>query len=120
LLISCSSLPCNVVAKDYISQVDAIAADWDSANKLAGSAPRMQLVTPISKLQDIYAQMDELDVPECAQPTHDLLMKYMEATIDGYISFLSDEEDSVVGDHFDKASTYFEEWQTSFTELQSP
>ena len=97
--------------------MNELSSEWDSVNKLAGVSPRIQLVTPISDMQDIRHQFDSLTVPECAQLSHDKLMSYMDSTIDGYMSFMSQDEDSTVNSCFDNASRYFDSWKGAFGEI---
>ena len=126
LSISCSSavssqkampISCYQLTQDYRTQVEELAQDWDDINKLAGNTPRMQLAILISKMQDVRTEFNNLDVPDCANETQSLMLNYMDATIDGYMSFLADEDDYTVQKHFESASHYFNLWSLSFADL---
>jgi len=117
LSISCSSASCYQLTQDYRTQVEELAQDWDDINKLAGNTPRMQLAILISKMQDVRTEFNNLDVPDCANETQSLMLNYMDATIDGYMSFLADEDDYTVQKHFGSASHYFNLWSLSFADL---
>ena len=121
LVASCSKFKasCAELTQEYRDQVMQLANNWDSANTLANSSPRMQLVTPISSLQDIRNEYNDLTVPECAQKAHAWMLNYMDATIDGYMAFLADEDDYVVSSHFTQAGQYFDSWQVGFAELMT-
>jgi len=45
------------------------------------------------------------------------MLNYMDATIDGYMSFLADEDDYTVQKHFESASHYFNLWSLSLADL---
>ena len=118
LLGACSRVQsCVELTKEYRDQVMQLADKWDSANALANNSPRMQLVTPISSLQNIRNEYNKLTVPECAQKAHDTMLNYMDATIDGFMAFLSDEDDDVVNGHFSRAGQYFDAWNIEFMKL---
>jgi hypothetical protein len=119
LVASCSKpqASCAELTQEYRDQVMQLADKWDSANALANNSPRMQLVTPISSLQNIRNEYNNLTVPECAQKTHASMLNYMDATIDGFMAFLSDEDDNIVNSHFTRADQYFSSWNVEFAKL---
>lgn len=118
LAVSCSKTQsCAELTKEYRDQVKQLADKWDSANSLANNSPRSQLVIAISKLQDVRGEYKILIVPECAQNSHASMLKYMDATIDGFTSFLAQEDDSIVNNHFTEAGQYFDAWEIEFANL---
>jgi PBP1b-binding outer membrane lipoprotein LpoB len=118
LLVSCSKPSCYEQSKDYVSQVKKLSSEFiDSANKFAGSSPLIQSSSHFSDMQDIRNQVDSLTVPECAQIAHDKLISYMDSQIDGYMSFMSQAEDSVINSNFDNASRYFYSWEDEFSKI---
>jgi len=110
-------ISCYQLTQDYRTQVEELAQDWDDINKLAGNTPRMQLAILISKMQDVRTEFNNLDVPDCANETQSLMLNYMDATIEGYMSFLADEDDIYVQRHFESASHYFDLWSSSLADL---
>ena len=120
LISSCSrAQSCTELTIEYRDQVMQSADKWDSANALANSSPRMQLVTPISSLQNIRNEYNNLIVPECAQKAHADMLDYMDATIDGYMAFLSEEDDDIVKGHLTRADQYFAAWKIEFDKLSA-
>ncbi len=110
--------PCYIAAADYIEQVNKLASDWDATNSLANQTPRNQLANVILKLQDVRNTIDKLNVPECAQSAHDLLMEYMDHSIDGYMSFMGDDPDTTVNQYFKDASADFDSWEAEYLLIQ--
>jgi hypothetical protein len=108
LLLSACSIPgfasCADQSTEFFGKVEPLARRWDDANKLAGQTPRMQLAIQISNLQAVRRDVQDLTPPECSKPVQTALASTMDATIQGYIDFLSQKSDSTVQASFAKAN----------------
>lgn len=119
-LAGCALIPegaCYMQAKDYVQSVEDIAAEWDDANELAGSTPRMSLAPQIAALQEIRRRAEKLTPPECADKVQSYLIAYMNAQIKMYLVFLAE------GDDLDTATLAaqeaFSRWDEEYTKLIS-
>ncbi len=75
-------------AQRLLNTIQPKAQEWDDANKLASSTPRISLAPQIQNLQRIHRESAALSVPACGLYARTLMVSYMDATINGYIDFL--------------------------------
>jgi hypothetical protein len=94
----------------YLEIIEDTIEKWDDARSVAANTSRMSLGPQIQSLQEIYREAEDLNIPKCAQDAHDNLLTYMEKTIDGFVAFLGQEEDSAVNRLFSLAEGYLEDW----------
>lgn len=73
----------------YLSAVQPTIDRWDDANALASSTSRIALSGPLGELQSIRREAIAMAVPNCADEAHKHLVAYMNATIEGYLAFAS-------------------------------
>ncbi len=78
----------NADAQRLLNTIQPKAQEWDDANKLASSTPRVSLAAQIQNLQRIRRESAGLSVPACGSFARTLMVSYMDATINGYIDFL--------------------------------
>ena len=109
---------CSVQAKTFVEETELFFAEWDDTNKLAGSTARMSLAPVIAQLQDIRRRVEDVTYPQCASGVRQLMLDYMDGTIEGYLAFLSQESDSTVQARFDEASEAFDQWMAQYTKLK--
>jgi hypothetical protein len=95
---------CSEQSKPFLDQIQPLARKWDDANKLASQTPRMQLAVQIANLQAVRREAQDLKPPECAKPVHDALVGSMDATIQGFLDFMSQKPDATVQVNFTKAN----------------
>lgn len=89
--------PCGLRRINHsMSQLQQIAERWDDANSIAGSAARIALAAPVSDLQKIKREANELGVPGCLAPAKRTLLASMEASIDAYLAFMQRNDDLTV------------------------
>lgn len=122
LLASCSAFgpaPCSEQAAEYIPALEGYFDDWDDTTSIANSTPRSALSAVIADLQSIKRAVDDLEHPECADPVHELAVAYMDKTITGFLSFLSQDDDSVVSQTFDDASLLLREFVAELAKLKA-
>ncbi len=109
---------CADQVRPYLDQIQSVAREWDDANKLAGSAPRMSLAPQVASLQALRRRAADLNIPPCANAAHRKLIDSMDKTIEGYLSFLSQKPDSVVADAFHQADVLMNDFTTELGKLQ--
>jgi len=77
----------------------------------------MSLPPAIADLQTIRREAEDLEVPVCAVSAKNALVTYMNATIDGFIAFLSDEPDTKVNAAFKKANELSKDYLEAMLKL---
>jgi hypothetical protein len=80
----------------YLDDLDLLLEEFDDTVTLAGSTSRMGLAPVIQNMQSQKREARHLDRPECANYLQDLVVVSMETEIDTFISFLSNDSDTVV------------------------
>ncbi len=75
-------------AQRLINTLQSKAQEWDDANQLANSTPRISLAPQVQNLQRIRREAAALSVPTCGTKAHALMVSYMDTTINAYIDFL--------------------------------
>lgn len=110
--------PVPVICGDlYDEVVDPITRRWDDATDIAFGTSRINLAGPIGTLQEVRRDAEDLDVPECAIGTHELLIEAMQGYIDGFLAFMADDPESTVDRIFNQASDDLDSWGESYAEL---
>lgn len=112
--------PCSVQAASYIAETEKLFDDWDDAVQIAGSTSRIALSPVIMNLQEIRRQASDLVAPDCAQDVDNMMLDYMDAMIDAYISFASDKADYVIDANFGAANLKLDSWMAEFVKLKLP
>lgn len=80
----------------YRMEMQKVLVEWDDAVKVAASTGRIALSAPVARLQEIKRKADSITVSSRFINCHPHLVKYMEATIDGFLEFMRDgETDSI-------------------------
>lgn len=74
--------------KTVYSLLSDVSQQWDDEVKLAGSTSRMSLPPRIAELQNVRRKVQIQEWPDCAQAAQAELIKAMDSTIDGFITFL--------------------------------
>lgn len=113
-LVSCGT-KCDL--EDYTIVVEPLLTEWDDTIDIANQTPRMSLVNVISDLQDIKRQTDIAEIPECFEDSHSFLIKSMNFTIEGFLAFMGQEDDEVVGQKFSLADTNFETYMMRLAQI---
>ncbi len=83
-------------AKELTEQVEPLIDRFDDANERAGSTSRISLSPVIGEMQEVRRDFKDLEVDSCAEQAKEVMVDYMDKTIDAYIAFLADESDSTV------------------------
>jgi len=95
--------------REYHELWEDHAKEWDDANAIAGSTARIALAGPVSELQKLRREWEDVEPPEGLEKFHNKILDYEESIIEGYLAFMSKEPDDVVEAHFKTASDYLEE-----------
>jgi len=129
IIVSCSSAPASPTSTptpdicgpdammEYYDTIRDVGRRFDDAETLANNTSRMNLPPVIGDLQAIRRDAEDLIVPDCAKDAQDLLVKYMNSTIDGYLAFMSDEADSTVSSYFKAASNYMNQYSIELEKM---
>ena len=98
--------PCNL--EEYNAAVELLLEEWDDAVSIANLTSRVSLPNVLSELQGIRRRTKHLEIQECFEDAHLLLVKYMDFTIEAFMAFLGDEHERAVSQKFDLAQTSLE------------
>jgi len=74
--------------KDVANAVHRMMRAFDDSAQIAQNSPREQLTAPISGLQAVRRQSEDLQVPACLTTLKNLQLAYMNAVITTLISFV--------------------------------
>lgn len=76
----------------HIKSFNQIFAEWQDAEKVAGSTGRIALAQPVSKLQEIKRKLAASSYAGCMETTRVLYVTAMNTQIDAYLEFMKGEE----------------------------
>jgi len=112
---------CYEQTTEYRTEVESVVDDWQDAVTIANSTSRISLSTPVSRLQEIQNDTEDMEVPECAQTAHGLLVQHMDDVIKAFILFMGDADDEAgVTAQFNIANTRLEAFLGEFEKLKDP
>lgn len=115
-----TTIPCSDAILAYSDDLSPILDKWDDAIKVAYSTSRSSLSPVIQDMQDIKREAEAVEPPACGGTARLLLLKSMEAYINGFIAFMGNESDSVVSDYFSEALTAIDDFYVEIaTRLKS-
>lgn len=112
----------NALAKT-IRQLDDVVARWDDADKIARSAARITMAQPVSALQALHREADQLAAPPCLELGKEHLIAAMRETVDGYLAFMQNTlqlGEQFAQQHFAKAVPRFERYREARTACLEP
>jgi hypothetical protein len=95
------------------AQLQAILNRWDDQNKLASQTSRIALAIPVSELQKMRRETEALMVPSCLKNAKINLTNGMNSTIDGYLAFMGNSDDTTTGIKIQEARLSFEQFRSS-------
>lgn len=119
LLASCGPAPCFEQAAEYTPALESYFDEWDDANTVANSTPRAALSQAVADLQAIKRNVDDLAHPECVDTVQLAAVSYMDKTIEGYLSFMAQDEDEVVSKKFEDAAYFLDRFVKELTKLKA-
>jgi hypothetical protein len=106
--------------KPAYKELDSIVAEWDDAVTLAESTSRMALPSQISTMQAIKRDLDDIEWNECSSKAVDLLRNSMQATIEGFVLFLADEDESDIQEKWEASLSAQAAYGASYLDLLPP
>ncbi len=71
--------------------IDSLMARWVDATKVAGTTGRIALSGPVTTLQTLRRETEQLTVAPCMDQAKSLLVQSMGSTIEGYLVFMRNE-----------------------------
>jgi hypothetical protein len=90
--------------------LDLVLARWSDASKIAGTTGRIALAAPVATLQEVRREAEALSVSPCMDAAKELLVSSMQHTIDGFITFMRNENrygDTLAQPSFEEAAKQF-------------
>jgi hypothetical protein len=105
------------VVNVYNSTMAPILREWEDAKTLAGSTSRISLAPVISQLQSIERRVESMDVPLSIKAAHLVLIDSMNDTIQGYLYFMAQDDDSIVSLALQMGKTKYSLYQLNLTEI---
>jgi hypothetical protein len=97
--VSCSqasSALCSKETQDYLDRIEPLHDEFVDTAELADSTPRIALSPVIQDMQRIAREIEDQAAPDCAADARTQLIGGMDLVIDGYIGFMSEEDDEWV------------------------
>ncbi len=76
---------------------------WQDAYNIARSTSRIGLAAPVQSLQALRREVEALEVPPCLTAARGYLVQHMNRIVDGFLSFMAQQDDAVVQAKFDQA-----------------
>lgn len=111
--------PCYKQAEVFITQLDPLLEEWSDAITVASSTSRIALSPTVSNLQTIRREVSNLTPPDCAMEAQELLVSHMDYMIDGFLSFMADEEEFTVNSYFDVGTTKLDDFLEVYLAVKS-
>lgn len=81
---------------------------FDHSYQFATSASRNSLVRPVSELQQVLMDTQEVDVPACMQTAKNELVDYMGAVIRAFLAFGAREADTTISGLIDQSDAHYD------------
>lgn len=85
---------------------------YDHTYQFATSASRTSLVHPVTALQQILMDTQDVPVPACMQTAKNELIHYMGAVIRAFQAFGAQEADAVIRDLLDQSDRHYDNFST--------
>lgn len=93
LLTSCGANYCSKRnVQTYLDAVVPLFTQWNDQLIVANSTGRISLSGPISNLQTTKREFLAIEHPVCLNSAHNSVSKGMNAVIDGFVAFMSNNE----------------------------
>lgn len=97
-----------------LKKVDDLVVRWIDALRVAGTTARIQLAVPVSSMQAIRREAEGLTVPPCLDTGKVELLKSMDASIEGFLTFMRNEfkaGDELSRPYMEEAANALKEYQ---------
>lgn len=96
--------------------VDDLIGRWEDAVKIAGTTGRIALSGPVSAMQALRRDAEQITVSPCMDQAKGHLVKHMGSTIEAFLVFMRNEMkigDTLAGIYFDSARKELAEFRTA-------
>ena len=111
--------PCGITTtQEALEELADISDDFMRQASIADSTPRISLSGPIMTMQNTYEDLNDLEVPGCLEEVKYDMLTGMYYTMNGYLAFMSSEEDQVINDKFEDAAKYIIKAERKLREVQ--
>ncbi|HJR79239.1 MAG TPA: hypothetical protein VJ821_04135 [Anaerolineales bacterium] len=108
--------PCGVKAVEEASGLLLTQMNtYDKEYQFAATAPSASIAHPVTVLQQIFMDTQEVVVPACMQTAKSELVNYMGAVIRAFLAFGAQETESTIRDLVDQSQTHYDNF---YTELE--
>jgi hypothetical protein len=91
--------------KDAAQAVNRLMRAFDDTAQIASNTPREQLTAPISGLQSVRRQTEDLEVPDCLTNLKNLQLAHMNAVITTLVSFVGGADSAALNKYITLART---------------
>lgn len=92
---------------DSLEELRASAKKFVDANDIASSTGRIALSGPVGRMQDVRAELENIETPACLEKAKKDLVAGMEDSIQAYILFMQEGEDAYIKNRFDSSAENF-------------
>lgn len=101
--------PCGLVRfRDASSKLEGLMEKHLDLSTLASSTSRIALTVPVTQLQDLRRDIQDVPHPTCMQPAFDDLDKAMDFEISAYLGFMAQDPDTSVEVKMQTAGSYLQ------------
>lgn len=87
---------CSTQTQNYLDEIEPLIDEFLDTAELADSTPRIALSPVVGDMQRIAREIEDLSAPDCAVDASVRLISGINLVIDGYIGFMSQEDDEWV------------------------
>lgn len=112
--------PCGILAVNQATdQMISLDEKFTDAVKVAESTSRISLSGPISELQSIAREINNLEVPACLEPAKKYYYKSADSEIMALLAFAAQEKDSVVSSHMRLSVSFYSDAQDEIEKIKA-
>ena len=122
LVVSVLFVGCNPSRQpviDYLTAAGDLLGEWSDTFNRAASTGRIALSPVIGDLQRVMRTYESLDPPEECVKLHTNVISSMDSAVDGFLAFMSQEDESVVTRHFDRSTEALERATSQLSGLRA-
>jgi len=105
-------------ARGAVDALQPLLDEYMDHFERASSTGRIALAPVIGDIQETRREVRGLEVPDCAAEVRDAIADAIDASIDGFLAFQSDESESTIERHFDRAGDLLEQVTDDLTDLR--
>lgn len=110
--------PCIDQASSFVQRLGPQLKRWDEANSLAKASARIALAPQITTLRLVRDDVIANNAPTCANAVKNAAVSYMDTTINGYLAFMGQQDETIVNRHFSDAEDLLARFSTEMDQLQ--